>query len=220
MNVQSVVFSLTVAALLAGCATPYSETPLVTNFPSTKQPKIQAAAHWNAIAADVASQISTRIKDKSRPLYVLPSTKTQFDRGFSGQLMTALIEKDHTLVKSANGAVTVEIDTQAVAFSANRPRYRYVGMPTAITTGLWALYAVDATAAGAVTAGVAAVDAYEWFSSEFATGKTPQTEIIVTTSVVDGERYLARNTSIYYVADTDASLYGSGGGHQIRIWGD
>ena len=220
MNVRSFGFALAATALVTGCATPYSEAPLATNFPSTKQPKIQAAAHWNVIAADVANQISARLTDKSRPLYVVPSTKTQFDRGFSGQLLSALMEKGHTLVKSANGSVTVEIDTQTVKFSANRPQYRHVGTATTIATGIWALHVGEATAGAAIFTSVAAGDAYSWFKSEFATGQTPQTEIIVTTSAVDGERYLARNTSVYYVADTDASLYEATRGHQIRVKGE
>ncbi|MDP2829234.1 MAG: hypothetical protein Q8O37_11590, partial [Sulfuricellaceae bacterium] len=48
---------------------------------------------------------------------------------------------------------------------------------------------------------------YAWFQSEFATGDTPQTEIIVTTSVSDASQYLARSTSIYYVADADLRMY-------------
>jgi hypothetical protein len=57
------------------------------------------------------------------------------------------------------------------------------------------------------TAVVAGADAYTWFQSEFATGATPQTEIIVTTSVSDASQYLARSTSIYYVADADSEMY-------------
>ena len=55
--------------------------------------------------------------------------------------------------------------------------------------------------------GVAGADAYSWFRSEFATGETPQTEIIVTASVSDASQYLARSTSVYYVADSDQALY-------------
>ena len=32
-------------------------------------------------------------------------------------------------------------------------------------------------------------------------------EIIVNTSVTDANRYVARNTSVYYVADADQRLY-------------
>jgi hypothetical protein len=59
-----------------------------------------------------------------------------------------------------------------------------------------------------VAAGVGAYDSYNWFNDQFAPGATPRTEIILTVSVTDQYRYLARNSSAYYVADSDRPLYG------------
>lgn len=103
--------------------------------------------------------------------------------------------------------MTVDIDTQLVKFTADRPQYGYVGAPTALAAGAWALSGVSATAAGTVTAGLVAVDALNWFRSEFATGATPQSEIFVTVTASDKNRYLARTSNVYYVADSDQSLY-------------
>ncbi|WP_126443772.1 hypothetical protein [Sulfuricystis multivorans] len=199
--------ALATAAILAGCAAPFSEAPLATNFPSTKQEKIQAAAHWDIIAKDVASRIASSLPDK-RPLHVVRKPgASAFDRAFENLLISSLVANGQTVMKRLDGALNVEVDTQVVSFSANRPQYRHHGTATALATGLWALDAVEATGAGALTAAIVAGDAYSWFRSEFATGETPQTEIIVTTGVNDGNRYLARNTSIYYVADNDKTLY-------------
>ncbi len=55
--------------------------------------------------------------------------------------------------------------------------------------------------------GLVAIDAHKWFQSEFASGETPQHEIIITTTVSDANRYIARDTSVYYVADADRNLY-------------
>lgn len=203
----SVVAALVCLPLFAGCAAPYSEAPLATNFPTTKQPKLQAASHWNVIAGDVAKQISASIKEK-RPLYVSrPSVKTDFDRAFANQLTSALLAEGYTVWKTPAGALSVEIDTQSVRFSANRPQYNYAGLATALTTGVWALHDAGATAGAVFFAGVASADAYSWFRSEFATGETPQTEIIVTTRVSDADQYLAHSTNIYYVADSDSRMY-------------
>ncbi len=193
--------------MLGGCAAPYSEAPVATNFPSTKQPKLQAASHWNAIANDVAQQISAGIKEK-QPLFVNQSTvKTAFDRAFSNQLISALVGQGFPVLKSPGGALNVEIDTQTVRFSANRPQYNHAGVATALTAGVWALHQARASAGAVLLTAVASADAYSWFRSEFATGETPQTEIIITTSVGDARQFLARNTSIYYVADTDSGMY-------------
>lgn len=207
MKICSLCTTLVVSALMAGCATPYSETPLATNFPTTKQQKLQAANHWNVIAGDVARQIASRLKDR-QPLYVSQAAvKTPFDRVFMNSLVTALVAEGFTVQKSSIGALTVDVDTQAVKFSPDRPQPNFTGVPTALMTGVWALHEGGATAGAALYASVATVDALTWFRSEFSTGATPQTEIIITASVSDASQYLARSTTVYYVADTDDRLY-------------
>jgi len=224
MKVQATGAAMMVlAALLTGCATPHSEAPLATNFPTTKQQKVQAAAHWNVIAKDVARHISSKHSDK-RPLHISQlAGKSAFDRAFSNQLVSSLVESGQTVMKHPVGALSVEVDTQVVSFSSNRPQYRHAGTATALTTGIWALHVGEATAGAALYAGIAAADAYAWFRSEFATGETPTTEIIVTTSVSDGSQYISRNTSVYYVADSDKALYeaaGAGGvARHIKVSG-
>ena len=208
MESRKILTALALMAVVAGCATPYSEAPLATNFPTGKQPKLQAAAHWNVIAQDIAQQLTATIKAKSGTpaLYVTQSAgQSEFDRAFSNQLISALLAHGFVVQKNPEGALVVEIDTQPVQFSANRPQYRYAGAATALTAGVWALQ--QASAAGIATAAIAGTDAYMWFQSEFATGATPQMEILVNTSVTDRLQYLARNTSVYYVADADAMLY-------------
>jgi hypothetical protein len=195
-------------AILSGCATPYSEAPLATNFPATKQQKLQAAAHWNVIAGDVAKQISSGLVGKPSLYVNQPSSaNTTFDRAFSNQLISALIAEGFTIQKIPTGALLVDVDTQSMHFSANRPQYKYAGMPTALVAGVWALHAAEATAGAILSAGAVSADAYSWFQSEFSTGATPQTEIIVTVSVSDSSKYWARNTNIYYVADADSRMY-------------
>jgi hypothetical protein len=195
--------------MLLGCATPYSEAPLATNFPTSTQKKLQAAAHWNVIARDVATAIASSLKGTdTRSLFVNQSSiKTPFERAFSNQLLSELVAAGFTVLKTPDGASVVDIDTQAIRFSPNRPQYKYAGLPTALATGVWALHEAEATAGAAAFVVVASADAYAWFRSEFATGETPQTEIVITTSVSNANRYLARSTNVYYVADSDEALY-------------
>ena len=208
MKSRRILTAFALITVVAGCATPYSEAPLATNFPTSKQPKLQAGAHWNVIANDVAQQLTASLKAKPAlpALYVNQATsKTEFDRAFANQLISALVAEGFVVQKTPAGAVVVDIDTQAVRFAANRPQYRYAGAATALTAGVWALH--QANPVGIATAAIVGADAYLWFSAEFATGATPQMEILITTSVSDGRQYLARNTSVYYVADADAVLY-------------
>ena len=82
MRKHNISAALALAAILAGCATPYGEAPLAANFPTGKQPKLQAAAHWNVIAYDVAQQLAAGLKAKPTlpALYVNQvANKTDFD---------------------------------------------------------------------------------------------------------------------------------------------
>lgn len=221
MNTRHLGTALALGALLGGCAAPHSETPLATNFPTTKQPKVQAAGHWSVIARDVAAQIARDLKDE-RPLFVRESSaRTHFNLAFEKQLISALIEQGRTVNRTPQGALVLEFDTRTLRFSADRPQYRHSGTATMLAAGLWGLAVADASAAGVATAGVAGADAYGWFRSEFASGATPQTEIIITAQVSDEQRFLAHRTHVYYVADGDRALYDAGSGtHTIRLNGD
>ncbi|MFV8823646.1 hypothetical protein ACNKW1_02885 [Thauera sp. WH-2] len=199
------------ALLATACATPFAPAPLATNFETSKQHKLQAAAHWNAIAKDVAAKLSARLPENT-PLFVNQhADASPFERAFTSQLITALIDGGHALMRSPEGALRVGVETQAVPFSADRPQYRHAGTATTLGAGLWVLYdIVEYASNGPAKAALLALggaDAHAWFQSEFADGTTPSMEIIVNTTVSDANRHIARNTSVYYVADADQSLY-------------
>lgn len=215
------------AMMIAGCAAPYSEAPLATNFPTSKQQKLQAASHWEVISADIAARLTAALPEAlSEPLYVEATQSTPFNRAVKDQLITTLVNSGHTVVKALDGAVKVEVDTQIVAFSSNRSQYKYIGVPTALAGGAWAMKAVrsDTTATAAAATGATALlvgsDIYAWFKSESASGATPQTEIIVNVSVSDADRYLARSTTAYYVTDTDRALYEAKETKTLQLVGD
>lgn len=200
------------ALLLAGCVAPYSPAPLATNYPVTKQNKPQAAAHWMVISAHIEKELSATLKPGPKvTLYVEPPQATAFNQALRNQLITSLVNDGFMVTTSATnpaGALSVSVETQVVEFNANRPHYKFGGEASALAAGLWVLTDIDGhTPLGLATAAVAGADAFAWFRSEFAAGDTPKMEIIVTTSVRDEHRYLARSTSVYYVTDSDRSLY-------------
>jgi hypothetical protein len=95
---------------------------------------------------------------------------------------------------------------QPISFSANRPQYRYAGVPVELAPGVWAIRDIASTDP-ANTEAPPSVDALHWFRSEFAAGQTPRVELLVTVSVVDKRRYLARASNAYYITDADKRLY-------------
>jgi hypothetical protein len=202
--------ALAAGILLAGCASRYSPTPLPANFATTKQAKLQAAYHWGVISDNIEKRVVAELrKNPPRPVFINEAKDpTPFQRALAAQVTTSLVNDGFVVSRSPAGSLKVDLDVQAVTFSADRPQYRYHGDKTLLAGGVWVLSEIDAGALLNVAAGVGGLDSYQWFNAQFAPGDTPKTEIIVTVSVSDQYRYLARNTSAYYVADTDRVLYG------------
>jgi hypothetical protein len=196
--------------LLAGCASRYTPTPLPANFPVTKQAKLQAAYHWGVIAGDIEKQVVAELKKSPpRPVYIVEARDpTPFQRALATQLTTSLVNDGHTVSRNPAGSLKVDLDVQALTFSVDRPQYRYHGQLLALAAGIWTVREADAPVALEVAAAAGALDMRDTINAQFAPGDTPKTEIIVTVSVSDQYRYVARNTSAYYVADTDRELYG------------
>ncbi|HEY0587428.1 MAG TPA: hypothetical protein VGD52_14930 [Pseudoduganella sp.] len=215
---RNIAIALLTVAALGGCRTPYSPAPLATNFPTTKQEKLQSAAHWTAIAGHMERQLLAELKKApQRPLFVVsPANPTPFQQAMNSQLISSLVNDGFIVSRTPAGALQINLEIQAVSFTPNRKQAGTVGAATAIATGVWVLaeraYAGDPIGklgrfAGAAGIG-AGIDAYRWYDSEYAAGPTPRTEIIITASVTDEQRYLARASNTYYVADTDRALYG------------
>ena len=198
------------ALLLAGCASRYTPTPLAANFPTTKQAKLQAAYHWGVISDSIEKRVVAELKKSPpRPVFINePRDPSAFQRALSTQLTTSLVNDGYVVSRSPAGSLKVDMDVQAVTFSANRPQYRYHGERAILGAGVWLLSEIEAPAVAALAVAGGAWDSYDWFNAQFAPGATPKTEIIVTVSVSDQFRYVARNTSAYYVADSDRILYG------------
>lgn len=202
-------FALAGALVVAGCAFPHSPAPLATNFPSAYQAKLQAAAHWSVIANHMVQQLGPTLKANARrPLYVSARQNSDFSRAVATHVATALVNQGYVVAKKPDHEVlTIEFETQLVAFSANRPQYRFSGERTFLAETAWVLTGIEHSTAWLATAAIAGYDAYRWFHAHFAPGATPKSEIIVTLSVADDQRYYARTTSVYYTADSDRTLY-------------
>jgi hypothetical protein len=194
---------------LAGCATPYNGAPVATNFPSSEQQKLQAAAHWELISQNIANSLISHLSVQTDRYFVESnSTDTPFNRAVENQLITSLVSAGKVVAKYPVNALHVSVDTQVVPFSRDNLKPQFAGAPTLLVSGVWALSALTPATAGAVSGVVVGVDAYDWFSSKYA-GDIPKTEIIVTVSVSNAADYLARSTNVYYVSDSDQSLYNS-----------
>lgn len=213
---------IAVSALLTGCAQ-FAETPMATNFPNEKQRKMQAASHWHLIAQDAASRLIAQLPAR-KPLHVRESARpSSFEGAFRQQLIASLLQAGYPVMKSDAhyGTLVVEVSAKPVRFSPDRLQNRTSGQLTLLSSGLWVLERIyDKVSPGAaMVSAAAAADATHWLRSEFASGPTPRTELIVTTSISDSERYLAQTTAAYYTSDTDARLYAQAGAYVLPLKG-
>ena len=231
---ESVFFQLVLCSVvlsLAACVSPpvvihadvprtmasHNEVPVSANFPTSTQLKLQAAQHWSNIADDTGKAIATLLSKGSlcvrgtrtcQAVFINPPAhNTEFSRIFHNQLITTMVTSGLNVSKGPESAVLIDIDVQPVVFAINRPQYRHAGTASELGPGIWALRDVATMSPGNPKNQTADPDALHWFRTEFASGRTPQMEIVVTVSASDKTRYLARTTNVYYVTDGDKRLY-------------
>lgn len=248
MRGTTAVLGATVAlALLSGCASRYADVPQPTRFEASKQTKLQAAQHWQIIANDFATQLSNDLRQKgiNQPLYI-PTGKDDyaFVEGFRELLTTAMLAQGWDIRTSARNALPVDIRYSIYKFRRDRlTNTRHYGEATvgvtSMAAGLWAVREVAngkvLSSTGEAILGVGLlmgiVEGLDWLSHEapggpqrgqHASGPVPQSEILVTASVSDGDRLVARRSNIYFTADEDKALYWNkpGQGTELRLKGE
>ena len=195
--------------LLSGCVM-QSQIPTPENEPLSYQMVMRASHHWDLMAADVADQVTASISltgYKDRPLYVsAPGQHSEFGRAFHNLLVSQLVTNG-TNVTTDPGALAVSFDAQVVAHNSARIAYR-PGTLTALGAGLLVLRGIALHgSSGVKDAAFLALLAAGDVATAVHAGPPPRTEVIVTTSVKDGPRFVTRKTDIYYIQEADATLF-------------
>lgn len=198
--------------VLTGCST--LDVPRADNYPATSQKKARAIHHWDVLADDVAQRIAEKLRDwppGEHPIHVSASGDTTFNQGFRKLLMTRLLDRGITLSTQPTG-VDLVFETQLVEHPG--AVYSMVPMPlTQLTGGVavardWRRH-VQTTASmvpGALVA-AAALDVAQLSMRGSASGGPTRTEVLVTTSIESGNRFLARTADVYYIDPEDVPLY-------------
>ncbi|MFO1265244.1 MAG: hypothetical protein U1E84_18230 [Rhodoferax sp.] len=195
------------AAVLAGCAS--SPIPVSANFPITVEPKVRSAGHWNQVSQDVVKQTleSLNKAGASGSLYVIkPANASEFDKAFQNFLITDLVKAGRVVQVAPEGAaLEVSYQTQVVRHNSYRPDF-LPGRFTMIVAGLYAAYGLGYNPVGdKMAGGLAAAIGADYIASESSGGPTA-TELVLTTTITSGGRYLVRKTDVYYVEEVDAPL--------------
>lgn len=196
---------------LAGCAT---NIPQAENFSPSQQKKAMAVQHWGMIASDAVAQtrlsLSKQQIAKSRALYVADNSKTDFSRAFRKYMIAGLIDDGFVVSAKKEGAIEIDYEAQVIrhAGALDPMAFGYKpGIATAGLAGVWvlrdALKSFTFSNAGLGTLAIAgAYDGYKAINP----GETP-VELLISTSIIEQNRYLMLNADAYYIEKGEAWLF-------------
>jgi hypothetical protein len=137
-----------------------------------------------------------------------PRYNSDFGIAFHNLLVTHLLEAGFVMSESPSGGLPVSYDIQVVTHNDRGFIRPTPGLFTALTGTVLVLRDVadSQSAAAATLLGAVAVDVASGYVTD-----NPNSEIIVTTSVMSGDRYVARLRDIYYVSDNNVDQYNAKG---------
>lgn len=207
---------LPLAVVVVGCASPM---PVAKNFDMTRQKVARSAQHWDVVAEDVVEQTLQAIKEKPqlqhRGVYVKPARTTAFNTVFRDFMITHLVNEGVSVSEckiaqaDAPGFVVdpddveVRYDARVIVHSDDSPDYQPPRL-TLLAAGVGVVREIAMAGYGntAVVTGAALTD---WWRGYIA--HPTRTELIITTTVVEHNRFVMRTKDIYYIPDGDVRLF-------------
>lgn len=194
--------------LLSSCANLKNpDAPIAENFPRTQQKELQAAQHWKIIAEDIATQIQqnqAHLNKNKQPIYInMQTSGTHFSIAFKDFLLTSLTQVGVPVSKSSRASKNYDIKIHAIQYKSNRStilpsqaKYTTLAAGLVVIRNVAKWLNTDGTLVGIG----AAVDTWD-------ANNAPKLEVIITTSLVENNIYLARSSDVYYANDDDMHLY-------------
>ncbi|SDB21135.1 hypothetical protein SAMN05660653_01012 [Desulfonatronum thiosulfatophilum] len=208
------VLLIAVILLIHGCTHRHgtlpvlSQIPVPTAYPLRAQQKMQAMHHWEVLADDVAGRVhkslERHVMERQFPIYVAPSGTTPFAKSFHSLLITRLVERNIAVTGSFSNAMILSFDLDMV-----RHGDRFVrtgsGLYKALAPDVFVQRASLLTPDGhgalinqaLMRSAEADVDAGVY------TSNLPRTEVMITSSLLFDDDFLMRDTSIYYINDSE-----------------
>ena len=201
---------------LGGCT--HLNVPTADAYPASSQHKARAVHHWDLLAEDVATRIAAKAKDGgmlTQAFHLVPAESTPFNRAFGDLLLTRLVNQGMVIASAPNpghdAGAYIRYDAQVVAHGSSRRNSTELPI-TSLAVGVAVLrdswLHMPSTASG-VLAGVSAglvADVSSRVMSGSASGGPTRTELLVSTSMELGQRFVTRTSDIYYIEPDDVGL--------------
>lgn len=217
MNAQKVGLVSFFALCVVGCRSP---VPVAENFPISYQKVARTAHHWDVIAGDVVNQTAATLaatqRLQGRPILVVPTTRnTAFDAVFNDFLITQMVDRGMQVSVCEPTGTGMIVDPELkvkyharVIIHSEVPQYR-PGALTALAASVFVARSIgisDDTSTDAMwLAGVAAAGLAD--AAKGYVAMPTKTEVVVTTTIEENNRFVLRRSDIYYVPDGDANLF-------------
>lgn len=215
---RPVVWALALLPWLSACGT--LDVPRAQAYPASDQQKARAVHHWDLLAHDVANRIATGPTAAALPsgqaYYLEAATASPFHQAFSALLLTRLVNQGLTLsAQPAEGDrphAVIRFDVQVVQHGS-RVSNSSLAPATLLAAGLsvvrnWEMH--PPAGAGALAAALATgalVDVSRHTLSGSAAGGPSRTELLVSSTVLMGQRIVTRTSDIYYIDADDTALF-------------
>ncbi len=201
---KGIFWAVAGALLLAGCS---SQIPYATTYKMTGQHKMQAAEHWNILAADVADRVRAALDDRVelRLLAVDVSTDQEqgpFHKVFKELLVSQLVQRGVQVPERQENQLELVYSVQVL-----RHNGRFQRPPPGLLTLLGAGVAVSRDITTEFIYGAAGAGLLLDVAAGHLTSHSDQ-EVVITTRLVWKNRYVVHASDIYYINDADNLHYG------------
>ena len=207
-----VIAALIGIPLLTGCSQ-LAGVPGAEAFPDASLRKAKSAEHWNVIAGDVAKQ-TAELKDrpelKGKDLYVSPAGNgSDFGRGFHSMLISKLVNSGMSVATRPEGAIQVSYEAQVVRHLAGQGNYQ-PGTVAALAGGVVVARGIansNSSSSAKTVEAAALIAGVDLLAAKVGLLSATNTEVIITTSLIDNNKYLMRKTDVYFVEDIEGSMF-------------
>ena len=182
-------------------ATGCSPLPQATNLSKMPQGKLQSAQHWGVIARHVSERIIEQADISAKVLYLdEKQLDTQFSRVFSKQLVSELVSHQVSLeLAPARNSLQLMIEVDAIKHPDDRDG-TYLPLSAAFANA-WLIGSLKSDAILGFAPTVVAVDVYNSLPAR------TNSEVVVTTRLMDGSKVHFSETNVYYITDLSMSQF-------------
>lgn len=183
-----------------------SQAPIAKTYAYSEQLKMQAAHHWNVLAAHQAEQILASERLKGQTLYIADADgHSAFNEAFSALLTSQLVSRHGSVSLNSGNSLQVSYQVQVVEHQDRGAIRAPHGAWTALAAGIAVAtipYNNWSEPSLALIPVAALVDVFSgsWVSES-------NQEVVITTQVSDNQRILYSTSNIYYINGGDSDHY-------------